>query len=147
MFFKERVAAFERYQLITASERKKMCSLEKCALNKYFEVRNRLQQNFMCFWLNYCDENHIERILVAVKDIDHLFNLASEVIKADNLHLFLLSDDTRIDDNEYLESPENGTELIVCTKEQIQKLLIYFEIKRYLSLKNISYPLNMDYFL
>ena len=24
---------------------------------------------FMHFWLNYCDENHIKRIPVAVKDI------------------------------------------------------------------------------
>ena len=102
---------------------------------------------FMYFWLNYCDENHIERIPLAMKNIDHLFNLASEIIKADNLHLFLLSDGTRIDDNEYLSSLENGTELIVCTEEQIQKLLIYFELKRYLSLKNISYPLNIDYFI
>ena len=55
---------------------------------------------FMQFWLNYCDKNHhIERIPVAVKDTDHLFNMASEIIKADNLHLFLLSDGTRIDDN------------------------------------------------
>ena len=46
--------------------------------------------------------------------------------------------------NEYLESLENGTELIVSTEEQIQKLLIYFELKRYLSLKNISYPLDID---
>ena len=103
---------------------------------------------FMYFWLNYCDENHhIERIPVAVKDIDHLFNMASEIIEADRLHLFLLSDGTRIDDNEYLESLENGTELILCTEEQIQKLLIYFELKRYLSLKNISHPLNIDYFI
>ena len=70
--------------------------------------------------MNYCDENnHIERIPVAVKDIDHLFNLASEIIEADDLHLFLLSDGTRIDDNEYLSSLENGTELIVYTGEQI----------------------------
>ena len=103
---------------------------------------------FMYFWLNYCDENHhIERIPVAVKDIDHLFNLVSEIIKADRLHLFLLSDDTLTDDNEYLESLENGTELIICTEEQIQKLSIYFELKRYLNLKNISHPLNIDYFL
>ena len=103
---------------------------------------------FMYFWLNYCDENHhIERIPVAVKNIDHLFNLASEIIETDRLHLFLLSEGTRIDDNEYLESLENGTELIVCTEEQIQKLLIYFELKRYLSLKNISHPLNIDYFI
>ena len=102
----------------------------------------------MYFWLNYSDENHhIERIPVAVKDIDHLFNMATEIIRADNLHLFLLSDGTRIDDNEYLSSLENGTELIVCTEEQIQKLSIYFKLERYLSLKNISYPLNNDYFI
>ena len=82
---------------------------------------------FMYFWLNYCDENHhIQIIPVAVKDIDHLFNLASQIIKADNLHLFLLSDGTRIDDNEYLSSLENGTELIVCTGEKVKKLSIYF---------------------
>ena len=82
-----------------------------------------------------------------MKNIDHLFNMTSEIIEADNLHLFLLSDGTRTDDNEYLESLENGTELIVCTEEQIQKLLIYFELKRYLSLRNISHPLSIDYFL
>ena len=103
---------------------------------------------FMYFWLNYCDENHhTERIPVAVKNIGQLFNLASEIIEVDRFHLFLLSDDTRIDDNEYLESLENGTELIVCTEEQIQKLLIYFELKRYLGLRNISHALNIDYFM
>ena len=102
--------------------------------------------SFQYIWLNYCDEN-IERIPVAMKNIDHLFNMASEIIKADKLYLFFLSGGTRIDDNEYLSSLENGTELIVCTEEQIQKLLIYFELKRYLSFKNISYPLDIDYFL
>ena len=82
-----------------------------------------------------------------MKDIDQLFNLASEIIKADRPHLFLLSDGTRIDDNEYLESLENGTELIVCTEEQIQKLSFYFELKRNLRLQNISYPLNINYFI
>ena len=41
---------------------------------------------------------------------------------------------------------ENASELIVCTEEQIQKLSIYFELKRYLTLKNISYSLNIDLF-
>ena len=72
---------------------------------------------FIYFWSNYCDGNHhIERIPTAVKYIDHLFRLASGKIRADNLHLFLLSDSTRIDDNEYLESLENGTELIVKSR-------------------------------
>ena len=88
---------------------------------------------FMYFWLNYCNENHnIERISVGLKNIDHLFRIASEIIiKADNLHLFLLSDGTRIDNNEYLSSLEHVTELIVCTEEQIQKSLICFELKRH----------------
>ena len=76
---------------------------------------------FMCFYLNYCDKNHIEK---------NLFNLASEMLGADNLHLFLLFDGTRIDDK-YLSSLENDTELVVCTEEQIQKLMVYFELKRY----------------
>ena len=103
--------------------------------------------NFMYFWLNYCDKNHNEKIPAAVKNIDHLFNQASEMLGADNLHLFLLFDGTRIDNNEYLSSLENATELVVCTEEQIQKLMVYFELKRYLSFKNISYPLDMDYFM
>ena len=41
----------------------------------------------------------------------------------------------------------DDTKLIICTEEQIQKLSIYFELKRYLNLKNISYPLNIDCFL
>ena len=101
----------------------------------------------MYFWLNYCNENHIEKIPIAVENISHLFHLASEIIKADRLYLFLLSDGTRIDEGEYLSTIENGTELIIGTEKQIQKLSIYFELKRYLSLKNISYPLNIDCFI
>ena len=101
---------------------------------------------FMYFWLSYCNDN-IERNPAAVKNIDRLFRMASEIIEADRLHLCLLSDGTQIDNNEYLSSLENGTELIVCVEKQIQKLLIYFEWKRYLSFKNISYALDIDYFL
>ena len=102
---------------------------------------------FIYFGLNYCNDNHIERIPVTVKNIDHIFNIVSEIIEADRLHLFLLSDGTRINDNKYLSSLVNGTELIVCTEEQMQKLLICFELKRYLSFKSISHPLNINYFL
>ena len=89
----------------------------------------------MYFWLNYCDENYVERILIAVKNIDHLFHLASERLESDRLHLFLFSGGTRFDENKYLESLETATELIVCTEDQIQELSIYFELKRYLTSK------------
>ena len=100
----------------------------------------------MYFWLNYRHENHVERIPIPVKNINHLFHLASEIMEAGRLHLFFFSEGTRIHDNEYIESLEKSTELIVCTEEQIQKLSIYFELKKYLTPKNISYPLNIDYF-
>ena len=111
------------------------------------ETSPRKPINFMHFWLNYVDKGNIERISIVVKNIDHLFRMATEVTEADTLHLFLLSDSTRIDENEYLENLETITELIVCTEEQIQKLLIYFELKRYLRFKSISYPLTIDYFI
>ena len=64
--------------------------------------------------------------------------MASGLIESDKLYLFLLSDDSRTDDNEYLESLKTATELIHCTKEQMCKLSICFDIKRYLSFKNIE---------
>ena len=59
----------------------------------------RKSVTLMYFCLNYCNENHVENIPVAVKDMDHFFRMATEIIEADKFHLFLLSDDTRIDDN------------------------------------------------
>ena len=104
--------------------------------------------SLMYFYLNYCNKNYIEKIPVAAKGIDHIFRMVVEIIEGDNLHLFLLSDGIRIDNNEYLSSVEYGTELSVCTEKQIQKLLIYFELKRYLSLKNIDHDaLDIDYFI
>ena len=82
-----------------------------------------MMETFMYFLLNYSDgNNHVERIPVAVKNINHLFRMASKILESDTLHLFLLSDGTRIDNNKYLESLDNATELIVCKEKQIQKL-------------------------
>ena len=129
---------------------RKMCScfLELCPLKKLFWSENNLKykqdgniffiSETLCFYVFFVELLWCERIAVALKDIDHLFNIASEIIEAD---------DTRIDDNEYLRSLENGTKLIVCAEEQIQKLLIYLELERYLSFKKISYPLDIDHFL
>ena len=39
---------------------------------------------FMCFWLNYSDKNnHLERIPTAMKNISHLFVIASELLESD----------------------------------------------------------------
>ena len=41
---------------------------------------------FVYFWLNYCDKNHVKIIPIDLKDIDHLFRMASEIIEANKLH-------------------------------------------------------------
>lgn len=53
-------------------------------------------------------------------------------IEFDKLHLFLISRGNQIGGYKYLESLEIGTELIVAIEEQIQKLTVYYDIKRYL---------------
>ena len=54
------------------------------------------------------------------ENINYLFPLASEIMEADRLHLLLLSDGTRIDENEYLSSLENGIGLTAYTEEALQ---------------------------
>ena len=63
-----------------------------------------MMETIMYFWWNYSDSNYISRILFDVKKIDNLFCMAGALLESDKLHLFLLSDGTRIDDNKYLES-------------------------------------------
>ena len=48
-----------------------------------------------------------------------LFFRGCELLEPNKLHLFLLSHGTRVADNEYLESLENDTKLIVCTEKQM----------------------------
>ena len=52
-----------------------------------------------------------------------ILRLFGELVESDELHLFLLSGDSRIDDNKYLNSLEIVTELIVWAEELIHKLL------------------------
>ena len=56
--------------------------------------------------------------------------MISELLESDKIDLLLLSDGNQISDNKNLENLEIATELIVCTKEQMQKLSIYFYLKR-----------------
>ena len=82
----------------------------------------------MYFWLSYWDENHVEKIPITVKNLNHLFHLASETIGTDRLHLVLLSDSTRIDEDclSILSSLEGGTELIVCIRTNLKIVCLVY---------------------
>ena len=51
-----------------------------------------MMETFMYFWLNYSvKNNHIKKIPVAVKKVDHLFRMASDIIESDKLYLYFLT--------------------------------------------------------
>lgn len=87
----------------------------------------------MFFVLNFSGQNGFDHVHVNVTDIDNLLCLASDILdcSAENVSLFLFVDGTQIDDNEYLKMLDNWNELFVCKPCQKEKLLIYFDIKRY----------------
>ena len=91
----------------------------------------------MYFILKYSGESGFEKRNISVTDIDNLRLLASEVLQClpIDISLFLFVDGTQIDDNDYLETLESWTELFICKPSQREKLLIYFDIKRYFELK------------
>ena len=73
--------------------------------------------------------------------------MTSEFTESDELHLFFLSNGTRINDNAYLESLGTAIELFFYSEEQTCKLSTYFDLKRHSHFKSIFYPVNIDYFL
>ena len=115
MFFKERVTASEeemcscfwtyflcRRKCAAASENIS-CFLRnvwlllkrKRASENYVHLRNvlkwkqlEIKMMLIYFSLNYCDENHVERIPIVVKNINHLFHLASEIIETSSVFTF-----------------------------------------------------------
>ena len=49
-------------------------------MEKYSSLQSA---TLMYFWLHYSNENHTEKIPVAVQNIDHLLRMASEINESD----------------------------------------------------------------
>ena len=91
--------------------------------------------SFIYFNLIYIDshEKSLEKIPIAVRSITTIFDMAEQIldIERQSLVLLLFEDSTRIDDKEYLESLNEDTDLLICTEEQHEKLVLnYFLLKK-----------------
>ena len=60
-----------------------------------------------------------------------ILSFASEMLHSESICLFLFSDGTLIDDKDYLNTRDSGSELLACTADQKEKVLTYFVLKRY----------------
>ena len=79
--------------------------------------------NYMLCWLNYSN-NHVENILIAVKNIEHLFCMISELLSDLILDLlFLLSDGSQVNEYKLLYLPGWFTNCPVKSKQSIECLL------------------------
>ena len=92
------------------------------------------------FNLIYID-NHkksFEKISIAVRNITTIFDMAKQIFNTEEkLFLLLFEDGTIIDENEYLHSLNDDTDLLICTEEQFEELFSgYFLLKRALSSLN-----------
>ena len=86
----------------------------------------------MYFLLIFCGHNGFDNIAVNVTCLEKLLDLASDIldIPSQDVLLFLFTDGTLIDDNEYLKTLPVWSQLLICKPCQKEKLLIYFDIKR-----------------
>ena len=83
----------------------------------------------MYFWLIYCDKDYIEWIPTAVENIGHLFDQACQIMKANRLHLFLLSEGTRIDEDECWSLPRRRHRINCLHRRTNPEIVDLFWIK------------------
>ena len=91
----------------------------------------------MFFILKFCAEFEFSSVYVNVTDFLNLTQLAAEIVKCENsdISVFLFNCGTEIDDDNYLYTLENWTELFICKQCQKKKLKNYFDVKQYLEIE------------
>ena len=92
--------------------------------------------SFMYFNLIYIDNQNksVEKIPIAVRNILSIYDMAEKILgsERESLVLLLFEDGTRIVENEYLQSLNNDTNLLICAREQYEELFsCYYYTKKY----------------
>ena len=77
------------------------------------------------------DDKHFETFDVEVQNFDELLTIASEKLccTREKNFIFLFTDGTLIDENNYLETLPIWTKLLICKKEELNKILYFFYAK------------------
>ena len=96
----------------------------------------KLKMIFLLIFL--CQQHGFEKISAQVESLNEILSLSSEILRSESIYLFLFCDGTLIDDNDYLNTLDSGSELLACTTNQKEKFLTYFVLKRYCKNKDIN---------
>ena len=83
----------------------------------------------MFFYLKFIkNDEHFETFNVEVQNFDELLTIASEKLccRCEKSFIFLFTDGTLIDENNYLETLPIWTKLLICKKKELNKILYFF---------------------
>ena len=74
------------------------------------------------------DDEHFETFNVEVQNFDELLTIASEKLccRREKSFIFLFTDGTLIDENNYLETLPIWTKLLICKEKELNKILYFF---------------------
>ena len=88
----------------------------------------------MFFSLKFIKDDHLENVNIGVTNYDELLKVSSEILSCaiNKILVFLFTDGTLIDENNYLETLPIWTKLLICTPVEKEKILSFFYIKRLL---------------
>ena len=90
------------------------------------------QLKFNVFFLKFIKDDHFETVVVEVANYDELLKVSSEILSCtfDKILAFLFTDGTLIDENNYLQSLPIRTKLLICTLDERDQILSFFQVKR-----------------
>ena len=86
----------------------------------------------MFFFKKHEDDDDFETIDVDLQNFDELLAVASEKLccTREKIFIFSFTDGTLIDENNYLKTLPIWTKLLICKKEELNKFLYFFYVKK-----------------
>ena len=88
----------------------------------------------MFFSLKFIKDDHFETKDIEVGNSDELLTISSEILSCafNEICVFLFTDGTLIDANDYLEALPIWTKLLISTQDEKENILSFFHVKRLL---------------
>ena len=85
----------------------------------------------MFFYLKFIKDDPFETVNVEVSNFDELLKVSSEILSCtfDKIYVFLFTDGTLIDENNYLKTSQVWTNLLICISDKKDQILSLFMLK------------------
>ena len=82
----------------------------------------------MFFSFKFVKDDHFETKDIEVENFDELWTVSSEILSCafNEISVFLFTDGTLIDENNYLQTLLIWTKLLICTQDEKENIFSFF---------------------